>query len=341
MREHELIPDIPHSMPWISAEDRAAVDALLGSGMIARGRKVDEFEAACASYLNGRYAQTSDSGEAALLQALQLLELKPGSSVVVPTYVCSSVASAVERAGLRPLFCDIGENWCMTAETVGNVFDSSVAAIIAVHMFGIRMDVASLRAFGVPVVEDCAQCFTNAVGQVGDIAIYSFQATKCLTCGEGGLIVIPDVSSLRLDDVKILNDSRISDLQAVLGLSQLSRYGQMLKRRQQVAEHYFSNLPERLLVRVREVEQSSMFFRFPLYFSEGFDRVAPAFWARGVLVRRGVDALLHHDYGLDDSLFPNAVAALNGTVSLPCYPSLSDKDLGRVVGSVLDVLNEL
>jgi dTDP-4-amino-4,6-dideoxygalactose transaminase len=144
-----------------------------------------------------------------------------------------------------------------------------------------------------------------------------------------------------VNEARAIGKTRISDLQAVLGLSQLSRYKQMLKRRQEIARSYFSKLPDRVLERLRQVEHSSMFFRFPLFFAEGYDRVAPAFWAKGVLVRRGVDALLHSGHGLSDDLFPNATSALNGTVSLPCYPSMSDKDVDRVISSVLSVLNEL
>lgn len=341
MREHKLIPDIPHSRPWISDEDRAAVDAVLRVGMIACGRRVVEFEAACAEYLDARYVETCDSGESALLRALQLLRLEQGASVVVPTYVCSSVASAVKRAGLVPFFCDIGEDWCMTEETVGRVFNTSVAAIVAVHIFGIKVDVAAFKKFGVPIIEDCAQCFTNEVGQLGDVAIYSFSATKCLTCGEGGLVVIPGASPVTANTLKGSASSRISDLQAVLGLSQLARYDQMLKRRQEIALSYLSVLPEVVLERTRRIQSVSIFFRFPLFFAEGFDHVAPKFWAQGVAVRRGVDAVLHRRCGLEDRSFPNAVAALDCTVSLPCYPSMSNQDVDRVKNSVLKVLNEL
>ncbi|MGE6791804.1 DegT/DnrJ/EryC1/StrS family aminotransferase [Pseudomonas guineae] len=341
MREHEVKADIPHSSPWISEDDLAAVDNVLRSGMIASGRTVYEFEKACASYLGGKHTELTSSGQAALLRALQLLNLKPSASVIIPTYVCSSVEAAVVSAGLRPVFCDIGEAWCMTAQTVAKVFDSGVAAIIAVHLFGIKVDVGSLTVFGVPVIEDCAQCFDDDVGRAGDLSVYSFHATKCLTCAEGGLIVIPEASSVHIGVVASANAFRMSDLQAALGLSQLSRYGQMQTRRQVIARTYFSTLSPHLLTRLQLIKQASMFFRFPLFFSEGFDQAAPLFWKRGVLVRRGVDTLLHRQRGFDDSLFPNAITAFNNTVSIPCYPAMSDFDVDRVVSSVESVLNEL
>lgn len=341
MYEHELKADIPHSAPWVSEDDLAAVNRVLRSGMLTSGQVACEFEKACAGYLGGQYVELTSSGQAALLRALKLLDLKPNASVIIPTYVCSSVEAAVVSAGLRPVFCDIGETWCMTAHAVAEVFDYNVVAIIAVHLFGIKIDVGSLTVFGVPVIEDCAQCFGNDVGRTGNLSVYSFHATKCLTCAEGGAIAIPAASALHVSAVTGASAFHMNDLQAALGLSQLSRYGQMLTRRQMIANTYFSALSPHLLVRLHKVKQASIFFRFPLFFSEGFNQVAPLFWKHGVLVRRGVDALLHRRHGFDDSLFPNAITAFNNTVSIPCYPAMSDEAVNRVVSSVESVLNEL
>lgn len=337
MRKFEVNKDISHSAPWITEEDVASVVGGLNSGMIAAGVRVTEFEVQCSEYLGGKYSELTPSGQMALERALLLLDLPAGGAVIIPTYVCSSVEAAVINIGLRPLYCDIGETWCVTAESISIFFDSSVVAIIAVHLFGIKVDVESLTIFGVPIIEDCAQCFHPNVGSVGAVAIHSFHATKCLTTGEGGLLTIPKLSNLN-SEVAIQSKSKsISDFQAVLGISQLSRYEIMLGKRKAIADFYFSNIPAVLLEKIRSVNDQPLYFRFPLFFPEGFNQVAPIFWDKGVMVRRGVDTLLHRSRGLNDERFPNAISAFNNTVSIPCYPALSDADIARVVEAVESV----
>lgn len=337
----EVSEIIPHSAPWITEGDIESVNSVLRLGMVAAGEKANEFAAKCSEYLGSEYSELTSSGQEALERALTLLGLAAGGSIVIPTYVCSSVEAAILRAGLRPLYCDIGDAWCMTADSVAKVLDSSVVAIVAVHLFGIKVDVESLSIFGVPIIEDCAQCFRSDVGRVGVAAIYSFHATKCLTAGEGGLVTISSRSGLNAALASESKSSHMSDVQASLGLSQLSRYETMLERRRYIADSYLSNISSIPLERIVRVEGASMYFRFPLFFSAGFDRVAPLFRDKGVMVRRGVDALLHRSRGLSDELFPNAVIAFDRTVSIPCYPALSDENVVRVIESVESVFHEL
>lgn len=338
MRELKINGEISHSSPWITDEDIASVNLVLNSGMLASGQRANEFENQCSKYLGCGYSELTASGQVALERALLLLDLEEGGAVIIPTYVCSSVEAAVINVGLRPLYCDIGVAWCVTTESVAKFFDSSVVAIIAVHMFGIKIDIESLKVFGVPIIEDCAQCFHSDVGSDGAVAIYSFHATKCLTTGEGGLLTIPKSSILKNEDAVKSKSNGISDFQAALGASQLSRYKKMLEKRKTVSDFYFEQIPAVCSDKIRAVRHQSIFFRFPLSFSEGFNRAAPLFRNKGILVRRGVDALLHRSRGLSDARYPNAVIAFNNTVSIPCYPALSDACIARISESAKEII---
>lgn len=328
---------IPHSQPWITKEDRVAVDKVLSSGMITGGGKVQEFEQALTEYIGSTDTVVCGSGTAALVLALLSLNIGKGDEVILPTYVCGSVADSVRMVGATPVLCDIGEFWNVTPETVALKISSCTKAIIVVHIFGITADITAFLDFGLPVIEDCCQAFggkhnEKTLGTFGTLGIYSFHATKCLTTGEGGAVtsnnhaLMKRIRSIR--DTKFVHSS-MTDLQAVLGLSQLSRYSKFLDIRSQTANYYLKQLPCPLTAAIKSVQNNSIFFRFPLRVQTGlnFDEIQGHFAKQGIAVRRGVDELLHRRLGLSDKEFSNAVEIYNKTLSLPIYPSLTKKQL--------------
>jgi UDP-4-amino-4-deoxy-L-arabinose-oxoglutarate aminotransferase len=176
---------------------------------------------------------------------------------------------------------------------------------------------------------------------MGDACVLSFHATKLLATGEGGMALSarPEISA-RLDDFRRdrfaaapLRVAPLSDLQSALGLSQLARYDDFLRRRRSLAERYFDALSGATAVRLPDdVRDRSLFYRFAVRSSRPFDAVAEAFAEDGVTVRRGVDALMHHRMAAPGT-FPVAEQLFAETVSLPLYPSLSDAESDRVIAS--------
>ena len=334
---------IPHSKPWISQEDHDAVDAVLRSGMIAQGPVVSRFEAEIARYLGVRSGVAVSNGTAALVLALQAVGVAPGDEVILPTYVCRNVLQAVQTVQAQPVLCDIGEHWVATAEAVAPLVSGRTSAIIAVHVFGLPVDVASLRRFGVPIIEDACQAFGLEIGgtqagSLGDVGVLSFHATKCLTTGEGGMVVARDehllsqARTLREGSVQAARriPAPLSDLQAALGLSQLSRYDAFLRRRRALRSCYNEHLSRFSELRLPD-SPTPFLFRFPVRLHRGLDAVHEAMSSRGVHVRRGVDELLHRLLNLPDERFPSAVRTYTETVSIPYYPALSDEDCGAVL----------
>jgi UDP-4-amino-4-deoxy-L-arabinose-oxoglutarate aminotransferase len=235
------------------------------------------------------------------------------------------------------VFCDIGpDGWNMTPESVAPAVTTRTRAIVVVHTFGIASDTAGFASLGVPLVEDCCQSLGarrrgQQTGTLGQVAVYSFHATKCLTTGEGGMVVSRQRDSLaavRQDPLAVL-----TDMQAVLGLRQLARYDQMLARRRAIADRYFAELPAACTETLRRYRSESMFFRFPLSVRRPFAPLQAELAAIGVQVRKGVDALLHRQVGLDDARFPNAVERFNRTVSVPLYPALADAEVESVIAA--------
>lgn len=339
---------ISHSKPWITKEDKDAVEEVLSSGMIIQGKLVEGFEQKVSLY-NGCIAGFAfSSATSALIFSLIALGVKEGQEVILPTYVCSAVLSAVLFVGARPVLCDVGEDtWNMSPESVKPHLTKDTACIIAVHIFGIPADINGLKEFGVPVIEDCAQAFGaeydgDRVGSLADIGVYSFHATKCLTTGEGGMAVARSermhkkLAQCREKMPQVM--SPLTDMQAGLGMNQLKRYNQFLAKRREIAAFYFDNLPEEWTRRLYGLEKGNMFLRFPLYADLNFEYVRKEMDKAGIQVRKGVDALLHRTLNMEDGRFPNSVNCFNHTVSIPIYPSLEKEDLIRICDSLKEII---
>lgn len=164
-----------------------------------------------------RYCVTTCNGSSAIVIALQALGIGPGSRVLIPATTWVGCATAVLRIGAFPVFMDgSAETPCMNLNDEHGINPDSIDAILAVHLYASHEDIDSLRRWapGAKIVEDCSHCHGaidskgRALGTLGDISIFSFQATKILTCGEGGAAVTDEpelaarLAALRADSRK-------------------------------------------------------------------------------------------------------------------------------------------
>ncbi|MDP9067826.1 MAG: DegT/DnrJ/EryC1/StrS family aminotransferase [Actinomycetota bacterium] len=338
---------ISHSKACITEDDNAAVTAALESGLLAAGTKRTAFETALRESLGMTTATATDSGTSALFLLLKALKIGRGDEVIVPTYVCHAVRDAIVSTGACAVLCDVSSDWCLNVESVRGRLSSATKAVVAVHMFGISAGLDELIRLGVPVIEDLAQALGGRddgvmLGRRGIAAFCSFNATKLLCTGEGGMAVTSDRSvGEQLRNAPTGAGSslcKMSDLQAVLGLAQLSRYPEFLARRQQLAEFYFEELAGLPLDLPHHVRHRSIFFRFPVQVDGKFEALRREFERRGVHVRRGVDALLHREFP-DATYFEGAEQCFSRTLSLPLYPALSDNEAERVVEACKQIFN--
>ena len=343
---------IPHSRPWIIEQDRQSVMRTLETGMIASGSGTQELERAMLERTGAIQAIACASGTAALGLALRALEIGPGDDVILPSYVCWNVLAAVTSLGANPILCDVNESAVMTVATVSRVMTPGTAAIIAVHTFGHVCDVQSLKGLGIPIIEDACQAFGLSVsgrpaGSLGSLGCLSFHATKCLTSGEGGMVLVNDsalaVRLRGLADTEIRYNgagaSVLSDMQAALALSQLRRYDEFLRIRRQLFSKYDSVLQE-LSLQPGYSQHTDFLFRFTLRSRQSFERLREEFLSRGIHVRRGVDELLHRRLGYSDAGFPVSLRLFEETLSLPFYPALERVEVDTVVQGMREIFRE-
>jgi perosamine synthetase len=344
---------IPHNRPFITAQDRAAVDAVLASGWIAQGSAVAALEAQFVRHYQGGSACALTSGTAALFLALKALGASQDAIVAVPSYACSALLNAVFMAGAIPRVVDVlPESFCLDPKAVREQARDARFAI-AVHTFGAAADIAALRAQGLTVIEDCCQSLGGILsgaplGGVGDAAVFSFYATKIITGGQGGLIwsrstaVTEKARDYRQFDGRENYEPRfnfqLTDLQAALAHSQLERIESIRTRRLAMADSYLAALPQGLKTQLDVAAPSRMVHRFVVVTPDRQirDRLHAHMKAAGAACIVPVERfeLLHRYLNLDPAGYPVAEQLADTTLSLPLHLCLSDSDVAAIGGAL-------
>jgi len=180
---------IPHSKPFVSEEDYKSVEEVIKSGMHATGSKTKEFEEGVCKFIGAKYAKATTSGTTALHLALLSLKVGKGDEVIIPSYVCQSVLSAVNYTGAKPVLADIEkDSFNISTNTIKPLITDKTKVIIVSHMFGFPADILSIKEISkkIPIIEDCAHSIGGSykgkmLGNFGDLSIFSFYATKLIS----------------------------------------------------------------------------------------------------------------------------------------------------------------
>jgi len=221
-----------------------------------------------ADYLLSPLAVVVNSGTSALHLAVKCLNLPRGAEVVIPSFSFSAVLNVLLQEGLQPAFADIdAATLNLTAATVEAALGERAGAILAVHTFGRPAPLGELRTIsrkrGIPLLEDACEALGAEVegakvGSLGDAGVLAFYPNKQVTTGEGGMLVTSDhelaehARRLRnqgrdasldwFQHVELGYSYRLSEINCALGLSQLGRIEQIVRRRQELAAMYDTKL---------------------------------------------------------------------------------------------------
>src|SRR5665647_3427648 len=257
---------IPAARPLIGDEERAAVDRVLRSGMIAQGPEVAAFESEFAAELvGGRTCVAVSSGTAGLHLGLLAAGVGPGDEVVVPSFTFAATANSVALAGATPVFADIDpDTFCLDARSVEAALTPRTVGIMPVHLYGHPADMTELRAVadraGVQLFEDAAQAHGatwqgEPVGSFGAFAMFSLYPTKNMTSGEGGMVsaATPEIARMlrllrnqgmerRYENEVVGFNARMTDVHAAIGRVQLGKLPAWTAQRRANAEFLSANL---------------------------------------------------------------------------------------------------
>ena len=333
---------IPHNKPTIGRAEQEAATRVLASGWLAQGAEVEAFEREICAYLGLREgcAVALSSGTAALFAALLALQAR-GKRVAIPAYSCAALRNAVIMAGGEPAAIDIAHQSPNVDLELAVKCNAEI--IIVAHMFGIPLR-WHRGAISVPVIEDCAQAFGaridgRAVGLSGTVGVFSFYATKMLTSGgQGGMVVSSDRSladavrdyrqfDCRHDRAPRFN-LQMTDLQAAVGRAQLSQIDEFLRKRKETYARYAAEgihlwpLPSDTGLE-------------PCYYRAVIRAPDPA-KAIARFEENAIGAIVPiADWELleDPERVPRAAALARSTLSIPIHPSLTERQTVTIIAT--------
>lgn len=353
---------IPPAKPIIGDEERAAVDRVLRSGMVAQGPEVAAFEEEFAAhFVPGRPAVAVNSGTSGLHLGLLAAGVGPGDEVIVPSFTFAATGNSVALTGATPVFVDIEpETFTLDPEAVAAAITPATKGILPVHLYGHPARMRELEKLvaerGVALYEDAAQAHGASldgrpVGSFGQFAMFSLYPTKNMTSGEGGMVTTATAEIAR--QVKLLRNqgmehqyenevigfnTRMTDIHAAIGRVQLRKVDAWTKTRQANAAFLDANLRGVVVPPVAE-GAVHVYHQYTIRVPEdrdGFVKALKEEYQVGAGVyypipNHRLPSLAPYAPGLD---LPETERAAREVVSLPVHPSLSQGDLDRIVAAV-------
>jgi perosamine synthetase len=345
---------IPHSRPTLGEAEIQAVTEVIRSGHIAEGQVVQRFEEAFAQKMGVEHAVATSSGTAALHLALLAMDIGPGDEVIIPSYVCAALLHAVQYVGARPVPAEIDPStFNIDPADVQKRITPRTRALIVPHMFGLAADLNELLKMDVPIIEDCAQAVGGTyrqkpLGSFGDIAVFSFYATKVMATGEGGMItanspdIIEHIRDLKIydnkDADKVRYNYKMTDVQAALGEVQLERLDGLIETRRKIAFQYLDTMKS-LEIDLPSKDEGHIYFRFVIGVDPDCGWHLQKLGQKGIGCARPVFLPIHRHLKIDG--YPVTDKAWERSLSVPIYPSLSTAEIEQVIAGFLDVFENL
>ncbi len=377
---------VPFYRHGLSAADAAAVAGVLDTPFLTTGALTRQVEAQLAAFFDAPHALLTNSWTNGAVATLLALGVGPGDEVIVPAMTFIATANAAELVGARPVFADVDpDTLLMTPQTLRPKVTARTAAVIPVHLYGRLCDVAALvrcledAPRRVAVIEDAAHAFEatrdgHPPGRVSDAAIFSFYATKNVTCGEGGAIVThnPELAArlamtrlhgmsagaadrhagarYRHWDMTVLGTkANLPDLLAALLPRQIETIRDRLPMRQALAARYRDALAARADLRLPAMPPgcTSAWHLFAVDVGgHRRDRVLAALGQAGIgctVSYRSVPTLTYYRtrYGFTPDDHPVSRDWGDGTISLPFFPGLTEDQQGYVSACLIETLDRI
>jgi dTDP-4-amino-4,6-dideoxygalactose transaminase len=369
--------------PCAGDEEWLALREPLASGWLTQGPKVAAFERAFAARHGARYAVATTSCTTALHVMLAALGVGPGDEVIVPSFTWVATANAVLYCGATPVFVDVDRStYNMDPKLVGGRVTPRTRAILPVHLFGLCADVDAIAAAapGIPILEDCAcaagaEYKGRAAGTLGLAGAFSFHPRKSITTGEGGMVTTNDealyrgMDSLRNHGASVSEEQRhhgprpylmaefnvmgfnyrMTDLQAAVGLVQLSKLDHFINERARWAEYYRRGLSDLGWLRTPQVPDGDR-HAWQAFVCQVDEDLAPKprnaimefLHERGIATRPGTHAVhmlgyYRQRFGLAPDDLPASRDCDRASMAIPLHNRMTEDDYRYVVEALHEV----
>lgn len=371
---------IPLARPDITNLERRAVLEVLRTPNLSLGPKLREFEQKIARYVGRKYAVAVNSGTSALHLIIRALGIKNGDEVITTpfSFIASANCILFERA--KPVFVDIDEKTLnIDPEKIEEKITKKTKAILAVDIFGHPAEWDLLqkiaRKYKLFLIEDSAEALGSEYrgkrcGSFGDAAIFAFYPNKQVTTGEGGVILTDNKKiailcrSMANQGRKIKNGKwleherlgfnyRMSDINAALGIAQLSRIKEILKKREIVAQLYNQELNNFPGVRIPYIAPNvkMSWFVYVILLSQNYsredrDKIIEEIAKKGIQCGNYFQSIhlqpfYRKNFGYKFGDFPITENISQRTIALPFYNNLKKREVYYTVKNLKEMISKL
>jgi dTDP-4-amino-4,6-dideoxygalactose transaminase len=378
---HMQVPFYRHSL---SPENAQLVATVLQTPFLTSGPIGKEVEAQLCEYFGAKHAKLVNSWTNGAVATLLAMDISPGDEVIVPAMTFIATANVVELVGARPIFIDCDpDTLLITPELVKSAITKNTKAVIPVHMYGQMCDVKAIREIlpkdqKISIIEDCAHTFEAKFngehpGKYSDASIFSFYATKNVTCGEGGAIITNDSILFERIQQAILHGmsagaadrfksgqykhwgmdhlgtkANLPDLLACLLPEQIETVNQRLGSREEIAQSYEKALSS-TKIKFPKVLKGIVHSRhlFPIHVgAESRDKVLLALGEANIgatVNYRSVPTMGFYSkkYGFSGSEFPTSLSWGNGTLSIPLFPGITAREQEYVINVLVNKVDKM
>ncbi len=339
-------------------EEATVLDAVRSGWISSNGKYIREFEQAFAAFCGVEHGISVSNGTTALHLAIHALGIGPGDEVIVPALTFVASANAVHYTGATPVFADVDPHtWAIDPAAVEVLITPHTKAIMPVHLYGHPAPMEELHAlaeqYGLLLIEDAAEAHgaqvgTQRTGNLGHAAAFSFFANKIITTGEGGMVTTNDAALAAR--CRMLRDHampperrywhdevgfnyRMTNLQAAIGVAQMTRIDEFIARKRAIATCYqtaLSTVPG-LTLPVELPGYTNVYWMYSIVVGEDYpltrDQVILALRQRNIDSRpffHPLDTLPPYHRAV---VSPTALRLSQQGLNLPSAPSLTDEQV--------------
>jgi len=377
---------IPFHRPYISEDEIEAVIDSLRNGWLTMGAKTNAFEEEFKKYTGSRNAIAVNSCTAALHLSLRVINIEEGDEVIIPAMTFAASAEVVSYFKAKPVLVDVErDTHLIDINKISEKITQRTKAIMPVHYSGQPSDMFEIMEIaainGLSVVEDSAHCLPawyngKKIGNLGDLTCFSFYATKTLTTGEGGMITTKnDEWAKRIRVLRLHGISRdiwtrsleslsweydvedvgykynTTDLNAAIGIEQLSKLELIWSYRERIAEKYtmaFRNIEGIILYNLKK-DRISSWYLYPIKLNLDVLNIDRNRFIEE-MSKRDIETSVHFiplyrfsyykKMGYKISDYPESEWIFQRIVSLPIFPGMKDEEVSYVIENVIDIVKK-
>ena len=361
---------IPLADPLIGEEEAKAVYEVVKSGWIREGEYVSRFEKEFSKLVRRKYAIATSSGTAALHVALAALGIEKGDEVVMPSFTCAPPVSMTLLTGGKVVFADIEEDtYNIDPESVKKLVSEKTKVIIPINYAGHPAQLDFLEEIaeesGIYLLNDAAEALGakyigKDVASFGDIVIFSFSPNKTITTGEGGMIVTDDEELAekariikdygqkeRFNNIEIGNNYHMTEMQAAIGLVQLKKLEEIVKRKRRNAKMLSDELSdiEEIKIPIEMNECKHVYCLYSIRVLKGSrDKVMKMLDSAGIQTRIYFPPVhktpMMRKYGYKADSLKKTEEVANTILSLPSSPKFTEDDITYISETIHKIIGD-